>query len=153
MKLHIFTLILSSGITNTWTSGNFRTGYDGNGVRGNLPFTLYLIDATTGFSDDINGAKYYSGLCKAKGFLQVGCGGDSDSCEKHSNNGEPCLPLPETWGCNMLGQLSTNTGWGNNIVALQGYGNNRNEYLYTPSGHPNKNENRYAVCGRVTSKL
>ena len=108
---------------------------------------LYLMKPTTGFSDNEKGAKYYSGLCRDSGLLQVGCGTSGDTCEKHSNNGEPCLPMPEAWGCNMLSKLKENTGWGNNIVALQGYAS-QNDYLYKPGAHPNENENLHAVCGQ-----
>ena len=49
----------------------------------------------------------------------------------------------------MLSKLKENTGWGNNIVALQGY-SSKNDYLYKPGAQPNENENIHAVCGKET---
>ena len=126
-----------------WYSGNLTSG--GNTNLGNLPFELYLMEAATGFSNNPRGIEHYIDICKQNNLLPVGCGTSWDNCDKNRYNGEPCLPMPETWGCTMMEQLKTNTGWGNNIVAFYAdarYG------LYTPNGEPTENENLQAVCGK-----
>ena len=140
-----------TGVAEVWGSGDLRTGNgEGGTSRGNLPFTLYLMDKTTGFSDDDQGTKYYINMCKEKGLLQVSCGVDSFNCDKDPWYGEPCLPMPKTWGCNVMGSIKTNTGWGDNIVAFQGY-RSSNSHLYKPAGASiSKSQSIHAVCGQVT---
>ena len=104
-----------------------------------------------GFSDDAQGTTQYIDMCKKNGLLPVGCGTFSYNCDKHRYNDEPCIPMPDSWGCNMMDQLNTNTGWGNNIVAIQ-Y-DSTSGYLYKPNGSPSSSQNLQAVCGKVKGIL
>ena len=130
-----------------WNSGHLTSG--GNTNLGNLPFTLYLMEAATGFSDNAQGIKHYIDICKHNDFLPVGCGTSSYNCDRNRYNGEPCLPMPETWGCNMMSDMKTNTGWGNNIVAFLADASSGNKLFKPYSGDPNENENLQAVCGKI----
>ena len=65
----------------------------GNGLRSggstnlkNLPFTLYLMQAATGFSNDGQGTTQYIDTCKQNGLLPVGCGTFTYNCDKHRYN-------------------------------------------------------------------
>ena len=62
-----------------WNSGHITSG--GNTNLGNLPFTLYLMEAATGFSDNAQGIKHYIDICKHNDFLPVGCGTSSNNCD------------------------------------------------------------------------
>ena len=119
---------------------------------GNLPFTLYLMQPNTGFSDDAQGTTQYIDICKRNGLLPVGCGTFTYNCDRNRYNDEPCIPMPDSWGCNMMSSLTTNTGWGINIVALQTDGSS-NDFLYKPNGHPTSSENLHPVCGQVRGIL
>ena len=105
----------------------------------------------TGFSDDAQGTTQYIDTCKQNGLLPVGCGTFSYNCDKHRYNDEPCIPMPDSWGCSMMSQLNTNTGWGNNIVALQQDGSGG--YLYTLNGNPASTQTLHPVCGQVPGIL
>ena len=107
------------------------------------------MQATTGFSNDVQGTTQYIDTCKKNGLLPVGCGTFSYNCDKHRHNDEPCIPMPDSWGCTMMAQLNTNTGWGNNIVAIQTDGSGTN-YLYKPNGSPTSSQILQPVCGKVT---
>ena len=137
-----------------WYSGNLTSG--GNTNLGNLPFELYLMEAATGFSDNPQGIENYIDICKHNNLLPVGCGTSTYNCDMNRYNGEPCLPLPEAWGCNLrttMQDLKNNTGWDNRVVAIQS-ATYRGTYLvkhpisYESSGHSNGNENLQAVCGK-----
>ena len=132
-----------------WNSGHLTSG--GNTNLGNLPFTLYLMEAASGFSDTAQGIKHYIDTCTRNDLLPVGCGTSKYNCDRNRYNGEPCLPMPKTWGCNMMSPLKTNTGWGNKIVAFLSDGSDGE--LYKPNGNPNENENLQAVCGKVGGML
>ena len=116
---------------------------------GNLPFTLYLMNATTGFANDQEGINHYINLCKRNGLLPVGCGTNNCNCDKNRFNDEPCLPMPESWRCNAMTKIKSTTGWGSNIVAILA-DNTRSYFLYKPDDYPNGNENLQAVCGKVS---
>ena len=107
------------------------------------------MKAETGFSDDSQGIKKYIDICKKNGLLPVGCGNYYDcNYYRHSTYGaygEPCLPMPSSWGCDMMSNLKANTRWDNNIVAMEYYWG----YLRTPNGNPAANKNLQAVCGKV----
>ena len=125
------------------------TGNSAGGTsNGNLPFTLYLMKAANGYSDNAQGSNTYIELCKRNGLLPVGCGSGSHNCDKNRYNGERCVPMPAAWGCNMMRQLKDNTGWGNNIVAFLS-DTQYNEYLYSVSRYPTASDNLHAVCGKV----
>ena len=109
------------------------------------------MQPATGFSDDALGTTQYIDMCKQKGLLPVGCGTSSYNCDKHRYNDEPCIPMPDSWDCAMMRQLNTNTGWGNNIVAIQ-Y-DSTSYFLGRPNGRPSSSENLQAVCGKVTGIL
>ena len=144
-----------------WYSGNLTSG--GNTNLGNLPFELYLMEAATGFSDNPQGIEHYIDICKQNNLLPVGCGTSTYNCDMNRYNGEPCLPLPEAWGCNLgttLQDLKANTGWDNRVVAIQS-ATYRGTYIavllvkhpkdssgHNDAGHPNENENLQAVCGK-----
>ena len=142
-------------IVQTWNSGSTRTG---NGMGGtslsNLPFTLYLMQKTTGFSNDAEGLEHYIHLCKGNGLLPVGCGTASGNCNKNRFNDEPCLPMPKSWDCNIMTEIKENTGWGSNIVASPSYSKDYSEethtFLYKPSAYPKEDENLQAVCGKIS---
>ena len=110
------------------------------------------MQPATGFSDDALGTTQYIDMCKQKGLLPVGCGTSSYNCDKHRYNDEPCIPMPDLWGCNMMDQLNTNTGWGNDIVAIQSDGSG-SHYLIKPNGSPTSTENLKPVCGQVPGIL
>ena len=131
-------------VSQLWNSGNQTSG--GNTNLGNSPFTLYLMNAATGFTNTGQGLRHYIDICKQHDLLPIGCG-HVFNCDKKRVLAEPCLPMPESWGCQMLLQLSTNTGWHNNIVAFQIVG------LLTQHGAPNENENLRAVCGKLAGIL
>ena len=116
---------------------------------GNLSFTLYLINATSGFSDDQDGFDHYLNLCKQNGLLPVGCGSNNHNCDKNRFNDEPCLPMPESWGCNVMTKIKSTTGWGSNIVAILA-SSLHSSFLYKPSQYPNGGENLQAVCGKAS---
>ena len=97
---------------------------------GNLPFALYLMNATTGFANDQEGINHYINLCKRNGLLPVGCGTSYYNCDKNRFNDEPCIPMPESWDCNMMQAMKSNTGWGNNIVASYGDSIVSDSFLY-----------------------
>ena len=105
------------------------------------------MQAATGFSDDAQGFTKYIDTCKQNGLLTVGCGSASYDCDKNRYNGDPCLPMPLSWSCNMMKPLSDATGWGDNIVALQSHDR---YYLYKPNGQPTGGENLQPVCGKLT---
>ena len=110
------------------------------------------MQPATGFSDDALGTTQYIDMCKQKGLLPVGCGTSSYNCDKHRYNDEPCIPMPDSWSCNMMGQLNTNTGWGNDIVAIQSDGSG-SHYLIKPNGSPTSTENLKPVCGQAPGIL
>ena len=130
-----------------WNSGHQTSG--GNTNLGNSPFTLYLMNAETGFTTDVQGVRHYIDICKRHDLLPIGCGRPGVNCDIDRPLAEPCLPMPESWGCQMLLQLSTNTGWHNNIVAYQ----HRRLMLSTPHGEPTENQNLRAVCGKLAGIL
>ena len=133
-----------------WDS-DLTSGGDTN--LGNLPFTLYLMQAASGFSDDAQGTTLYIDICKQNGLLPVGCGTFTYNCDKHRYNDEPCIPMPDSWGCTMMAQLNTNTGWGNDAVAIH-YDGSSNNYLLTGApSNPTSSQNLQAVCGKVTGIL
>ena len=110
------------------------------------------MQAATGFSDDAQGTTQYIDTCMQNGLLPVGCGTFSYNCDKARHNDEPCIPMPDSWGCNMMSQLNANTGWGNNIVAIQADGSDTS-YLYKPNGSPSSSQTLQPVCGKVTGIL
>ena len=60
--------------------------------------------------------------------------------------------MPESWGCNMMTSLKTNTGWVQTIVAFQSDASEpdaSNHDLFTPNGDPGENDSLQPVCGRV----
>ena len=141
-------------VVQTWKSGRARTG---NGMGGtslsNLPFTLYLMQKTKGFSNDAEGLEHYINLCKRNGLLPIGCGTDSRNCDKNRFNDEPCLPMPKSWDCNMMTEIKENTGWGSNMVAIladNNYSEETHTFLYKPGAYPKGNENLQAVCGKIS---
>ena len=137
-------------LERTWNSGSILTGNGMGGTSlGNLPFTLYLMNATTGFANDQEGINHYINLCKRNGLLPVGCGTNNCNCDKNRFNDEPCIPMPESWDCNMMQAMKSNTGWGNNIVASYGDSMVSDSFLYKPGAPPNRNENLQAVCGKL----
>ena len=105
----------------------------------------------TGFSNDGLGITQYIDICMKNGLLPVGCGTSSHNCDRRRWNGEPCLPMPNSWGCNMMDALKSNTGWGNDFVAIHAQANTG--YLDIPNGTPNENDNLKAVCGKVAGIL
>ena len=134
-----------------WNSGHQTSG--GNTNLGNSPFTLYLMNAETGFTNDVQGVRHYIDICKQHGLLPIGCG-YTFNCDMKRPFAEPCLPMPESWGCHMMLQLSINTGWRNNIVAFQYRSASANALrLLTPHGEPTKNQNLRAVCGKLAGIL
>ena len=110
------------------------------------------MNAETGFTNTAEGIQHYIDICKQNDLLPIGCGRPGVNCDIDRPLAEPCLPMPESWGCQMMPKLSTNTGWHNNIVAFQhrALGNNG---LYTSNGFPTKNQNLRAVCGRLAGIL
>ena len=126
-----------------WNSLDNRLRTGGSTNLKNVPFTLYLMQAETGFSYNAEGTTKYIETCKQNGLLPVGCGAPGYDCDK-SYNGEPCLPMPGSWGCRMINGLRDATGWGNNIVALV------LNYMGTPNGDPSGGENLQPVCGKIT---
>ena len=130
-----------------WNSLEHGLRSGGNTNLGNLAFTLHLMPAATGFSDDAQGTTMYINICKQNGLLPVGCG-YIYNCDENRINGEPCLPMPASWGCNMMPQLKSNAGWGNNIVAIQADGDGG--YLYKPGAQPSASQNLQPVCGKVS---
>ena len=115
----------------------------------NLPFTLHIMNATTGFTYDQKGVDHYINVCKRNGLLPIGCGTNSHNCDKNRFNDEPCMPMPESWSCNidMMTKIRSTTGWGSNIVAIS---NDNTSFLKKGKGDPNGNEYLQAVCGRVS---
>ena len=134
-------------VSQLWNSGHQTSG--GNTNLGNSPFTLYLMNAETGFTTDVQGVRHYIDICKQYDLLPIGCGRLGVNCDIDRPLAEPCLPMPESWGCNMLLQLSINTGWHNNIVAYQ----HRRLSLLTPHGEPTKDQSLRAVCGKLAGIL
>ena len=131
-----------------WVRGGVSGG---NTDLGNLPFTLHLMPKETGFSDDAQGTRKYINICKRNGLLPVGCG----DCDKYRINGEPCLAMPTSWGCNMLRRMYSNTGW-DNIVTFLSNGrtdsvNNGRLYTHTQGWvyRPSPSYNLHPVCGKV----
>ena len=110
------------------------------------------MQPTNGFSYDAQGTTKYIDMCKQNGLLPVGCGTFSYNCDRYRVNDEPCIPMPDSWDCDMMDQLNTNTGWGNNIVAIQNDGSGKG-YLLKPNGTPKSTENLKPVCGKVTGIL
>ena len=104
------------------------------------------MQAATGFSDDAQGFTKYIDTCKQNGLLTVGCGSASYDCDKNRYNGDPCLPMPLSWSCNVMSATIDATGWGNNIVALQ---SQDRSYLYKPNAQPTGGENLQPVCGKI----
>ena len=142
-------MIKLSLLVNHWNSGNgIRTG-SGTG-RGNLPFTLYLMPATTGFSKDSQGTKKYIDICKRNGLLPVGCGHVSHNCDEKRIYDEPCVPMPQSWSCHMMAKMKDATGWGNNIVAFYSDGGNSNLLWKSTNAYPSSSESLHPVCGKVT---
>ena len=139
-----------------WHSGGIMTGNNLGGTsNGNLPFTLCLMKEATGYSDDAQGSNNYINLCKQNGLLPIGCGSVHYNCDKHRYRGEPCVPMPEEWNCPMIAKLRDNTGWGNNIVAMQD-DDQIDTHLYSMRGwglglsnDPTANDKLKAVCGQV----
>lgn len=133
-----------------WNSGHQTSG--GNTNLGNSPFTLYLMNAETGFMNTAEGIQHYIDICKQNDLLPIGCGRSGFDCNTDTGRplGEPCLPMPESWGCNMLPQLSTDTGWHNNIVAFQ---HRALLKLYTSNGVPTENKYLRAICGKLAGIL
>ena len=111
------------------------------------------MQAATGFSDDGQGTTHYIDTCKKNGLLPVGSGTFSYNCDRNRYDDEPCIPMPDSWGSSsdMLSSLNTNTGWGNNIVAIQR--DSTSAYLYKPNGSPSSSQNLQAVCGKVKGIL
>ena len=138
-------------MTQQWNSLGHDVRSGGSTNLKNLFFTLYLMEAATGFSDNAQGTTKYIDTCKQNGLLPVGCGTTSYDCDKNRYYGEPCLPMPASWNCNMMSYLRDNLGWGNNIVALQA--DNRHGYLYKPNGNPSGGENLRPVCGKITGGI
>ena len=104
-----------------------------------------------GFSDDQEGVDHYINVCKQNGLLPVGCGNENFNCDKNRFNDEPCIPMPESWSCDWMTKIKSNTGWGSNIVALMADNNSKyTQLLYKPGTRPNGNENLKAVCGKVS---
>ena len=124
----------------------------GNTNLGNLPFTLHLLQPATGFSDNSQGTTRYIDICKENGLLPIGCGTSLYNCDIHRYNGEPCLPMPESWDCNMMKNLKTNTGWNQNIVAIQSDAS-ESSHLFKPNGNPSENESLQPVCGQVRGRF
>ena len=142
-------MIKLSLLVNHWNSGNgIRTG-SGTG-RGNLPFTLYLMPATTGFSKDSQGTKKYINICKRNGLLPVGCGTSSHNCDKNRIYDEPCVPMPTSWNCNMMSKLKEATGWGDNIVAFRSNGGESNFLWKSTDAYTSSSDSLHPVCGKVT---
>ena len=110
------------------------------------------MQPANGFSDDAQGTTQYIDMCKQNGLLPVGCGTFTYNCDKHRYNDEPCIPMPDSWGCSMMAQLNTNTGWGTSQVAIQTDGSSTN-YLYKPNGNPAYSQTLQTVCGKVTGIL
>lgn len=108
--------------------------------------TLYKMVATTGFSDDDAGVNQYRQICESQNLQMVGCGtANSYYCHEEDN----CIPMPSSWGCNMLSGISSNTGW-TNIVALQTDGRNAHLYAHRSGPrHPTAEIMYHAVCGFV----
>ena len=140
-------LFAGPDVEATWNSGNLKTGNSLGGTsNGNLTFELYRMKVATGFSQhDIN---HYINMCKRNGLLPVGCGNRSYNCDKNRYNGEPCVPMPEAWHCNMMTELRDNTGWGNNIVAFLS-DSQHSDSLYSVGRYPSGSDNLHAVCGKV----
>ena len=108
------------------------------------------MNAETGFANDQEGVNHYINLCKRNGLLPVGCGTSYYNCDKNRFNDEPCIPMPESWDCNMMQAMKSATGWGNSIVASYGDSIMRDKFLYKPGAPPNRNENLQAVCGKLS---
>ena len=130
-----------------WSSGNLRTGSGTS--HGNLPFTLYLLKSASGFSDDSQGTKHYIDMCKKHRTLPIGCGTEKYNCDRNRHIGEPCVPMPKAWGCNMMSKLKEITKWGSNIVAIQSDADESGAYLFKPGNHPDKNDHLQPVCGLI----
>jgi len=98
------------------------------------------LQARSGYADDNDGQELYERMCENVGLMPIGCGTSSFLCT------DLCIPMPSSWGCNMMEDLYSNTGW-NNIVAYQedGYGANLKTY---PSGNQYLSESAvlHAVC-------
>ena len=138
-------------VSQLWNSGNQTSA--GNTNLGNSPFTLYLMNAATGFTNTGQGLRHYIDICKQHDLLIIGCG-YTLNCDKKRPFAEPCLPMPESWGCHMMLQLSINTGWRNNIVAFQYRSASANALrLLTPHGEPTKDQSLRAVCGKLAGIL
>ena len=105
----------------------------------------------TGFSNDGLGITKYIDICKKNGLLPVGCGTNSYNCDKMRWNGEPCLPMPNSWSCHMMDALKSNTGWGKDFVAIHAQAGTG--FLDMPNGTPNGNDYLKAVCGKVAGIL
>ena len=133
-----------------WNSGTLLTGNGLGGTsHGNLTFSLYLMPETTGFSYDSQGMDHYISLCKQNGLLPVGCG-TSRNCDVNRFNNEPCVPMPESWGCNMMSKLKDIAGFGNKVVAILA-DNQNSQYLYKAVSprYPTGDEYLQAVCGQI----
>jgi len=115
--------------------------------------TLYKMPLTTGFSDDAAGLEQYRQICENyhPDVKVVGCGTSyAANCTPEKN----CIPMPASWGCNMLSSLSSNTEW-NSIVAVQVDATHDNSrYLYAINDgrphHPSASNSYHAVCGSIT---
>jgi len=113
--------------------------------------TLYKMPLTAGFSDNAAGVEQYRQICESyhPDVKMVGCGTSSyPNCTPEEN----CIPMPSSWGCNMLTNLYTNTEW-NSIVALQVDSTDHpSRYLYAYNNgphHPSAGNSYHAVCGSI----
>merc|ERR1712159_276949 len=124
-------------------------GQQSGGNQNYHHFTLYKLTKTDGYSDDKAGMDKYMKDCTRLGLKGVGCGTSSYNASPQvtfeGKTGYLTTAMPNAWGCNMMSSLSSNTGWGNDIVAFQEkYGNGA--ALYTPKGHPTGSWQLHAVC-------
>ena len=144
-KLYILVKQWSSGIGILSGSGT---------SHGNLPFTLFMMPATTGFSADADGTNKYINICKEKRLLPVGCGSSLHfNCDNQRINNEPCVPMPVSWNCNMMSKMKDNTGWGNDIVAFLS-SKIDSELLYTGAlSLPTASDKLRPVCGILEGEI
>jgi hypothetical protein len=104
----------------SWDSGDLRS----TGNPAGAAFTLYTLPQTI-FTDDDDGARAYSALCKSYGLQGVGCyAGSMNHAIRGSELTEfdpPGLQMPREFGSSGLYGLGQSTGWGD-LVFFDQYG-------------------------------
>lgn len=128
----------------SWSSGAQRTG--GQTAKGKK-FTLYQMKERKFNKDD---GTEYAAFCEKSGFLPVGCGTSYDCAGKRPGK---CISMPDSWGCNMMVTLCSQTGFNKKGDCMAFCTNGHagcSGQLYTSKGtYPNKNQQAWnPICGK-----